>query len=526
VGGRDTGRISEDMNSDAGDGSEDDDAEDTIEQDIVVDDWSKTDIDPPVFLFDDAGLGLQVPIPQNADPGFYFTLLVTDRLIDHMVTETNRNAEQVINRNRPMLRTSRLNDWKPTNSAEMKVFLGLLLQMGPVALPTLSHYWSKNKLYKTALWRAAMSRNRFQLLLRFWHFADNTAPDQGRLYKVAPLLEHFNSVMSELYKPGRKLSIDESMVLWRGRLLFRQFIKNKRHKYGIKFFELCESGGMILRAMIYSGEAFEDVNQLGQTAAIVHNLMDGYLDKGHILFTDNYYNSVALTENMTERSTYIVGTLRANRKRNPQEGVVRKKLKRGEHEWSRSRSVVVCKWKDKRDVLTISNMHRVEMVPVTNRHGVEKIKPNIVRDYNSGMSGVDRSDQMLSYYSALRKTIRWYKKIGLHVLEMALHNASIMYNEGRNVKDKMRLLAFRDSVTTYLIGNVPEAGPQQPAAPPGQHAPSTLPQVGRKQHPTKKCRVCTKNKRRRETRYFCNACEEKPALCIDPCFGVYHADKQ
>ena len=32
-------------------------------------------------------------------------------------------------------------------------------------------------------------------------------------------------------------------------------------------------------------------------------------------------------------------------------------------------------------------------------------KPNTVRDYSNGMSGVDRSDQMLSYYQGLRNCI-------------------------------------------------------------------------------------------------------------------------
>ena len=56
------------------------------------------------------------------------------------------------------------------------------------------------------------------------------------------------------------------------------------------------------------------------------------------------------------------------------------------------------------------------MVEVRNRKRKVMIKPNIVRDYNAGMSGVDRSDQMLSYYSALRKTIRWPKKLALHFI--------------------------------------------------------------------------------------------------------------
>ena len=33
------------------------------------------------------------------------------------------------------------------------------------------------------------------------------------------------------------------------------------------------------------------------------------------------------------------------------------------------------------------------------------------------MSGIERYDQMLSYQSGLRKTARWYKKVGIHIFE-------------------------------------------------------------------------------------------------------------
>ena len=59
------------------------------------------------------------------------------------------------------------------------------------------------------------------------------------------------------------------MMLWRGRLLFRQYIKNKRHKYGIKYYELCTSDGLIRRASIYSAQSFDDDQSLGQSGAIV-----------------------------------------------------------------------------------------------------------------------------------------------------------------------------------------------------------------------------------------------------------------
>ncbi|XP_041369939.1 piggyBac transposable element-derived protein 4-like [Gigantopelta aegis] len=117
----------------------------------------------------------------------------------------------------------------------------------------------------------------------------------------------------------KDLSIDESMVLWHGRLLFRQYIKNKCHKYGIKLYELCEPRGTVLKIQVYSGVHLTDDNGYGQAAATVLDLLDGYLDKGHVVYTDNYYNSVSLVKKMTNRSTYLCGTLRFDRKENPKD---------------------------------------------------------------------------------------------------------------------------------------------------------------------------------------------------------------
>lgn len=79
--------------------------------------------------------------------------------------------------------------------------------------------------------------------------------------------------------------------------------------------------------------------------------------------------------------------------------------------WIQNETAVVCEWKDKRDVLKISNKSKARLVRVTNRKGKEKIKPNIVADYNLEMSGVDRSHQIFCYYQGLRKTVG-IKKIG------------------------------------------------------------------------------------------------------------------
>ena len=71
---------------------------------------------------------------------------------------------------------------------------------------------------------------------------------------------------------------------------------------------------------------------------------------------------------LTTSSTYISGTLRKDQKGFPK-SVVKKKLKKGDCVWRRKGSTVVCKWKDKRDVLAIRNKHAVEMFNALNRKG-------------------------------------------------------------------------------------------------------------------------------------------------------------
>ena len=139
--------------------------------------------------------------------------------------------------------------------------------------------------------------------------------------------------------------------------------------------------------------------------------MEDFLGKEYSVFADNFCNTMKLAKHLSKQKTYICGTLCGDRKGNPKD-IVKKKLKKGESVLKRSDDVVVCQWKNKHDVLTISNKHSVELVPVPSKRGQLTTKPNIVCDYNNGrsvrgqiVSGVDRSDQMLSHYQGLRKCI-------------------------------------------------------------------------------------------------------------------------
>ena len=53
-------------------------------------------------------------------------------------------------------------------------------------------------------------------------------------------------------------------------------------------------------------------------------------------------------------------------------------------------------------------------------------KPYAVVQYNEVMKSVDRADQYLSYYSVLRKTVKWSKKVVLYLYLAVLVVATIL----------------------------------------------------------------------------------------------------
>lgn len=193
------------------------------------------------------------------------------------------------------------------------------------------------------------------------HFQDNQqANNADRLYKLAPLLNRLREKLQKFYIPKEQICVDETLVPFRGRLAFLQYIKDKRAKFGVKVFKLCLEGGFTYDLKIYCGK--ETIDGLTVPTTVVMNLCEHLLDCGRSIYVDNYYTSVELTHKLLDRNTHLVGTLRKNRKNNPKD-VIDKKLKKGEtYSQESNTGVVVTKWQDKRDVLTLSTKHTGEMV--------------------------------------------------------------------------------------------------------------------------------------------------------------------
>ena len=74
-----------------------------------------------------------------------------------------------------------------------------------------------------------------------------------------------------------------------------------------------------------------------------------------------------------------------------------------------------------------------------------------VDEYNQHMNGCDRTDQQIQFYGLQkRKSNKWWKKIVHFFIEIAVVNASIIYNKTQplvdGVRRKVPLAAFKNNL--------------------------------------------------------------------------------
>ncbi|KAK5976278.1 PiggyBac transposable element-derived protein 4 [Trichostrongylus colubriformis] len=126
-----------------------------------------------------------------------------------------------------------------------------------------------------------MIRDRFEELQRHIHFTDNSGADRSnKLYKIQPILDHLNATFQMMYKPDKELCIDESMVPFRRRVSLWQYNGSKRHRFGIKLFELCLESGYTQKVKVYAGKDPRRTRSVAE--AVVMELIEGFLSKADV----------------------------------------------------------------------------------------------------------------------------------------------------------------------------------------------------------------------------------------------------
>lgn len=171
-------------------------------------------------------------------------------------------------------------------------------------------------------------------------------------------------------------------MLWRGRLVYRQYLEGKRHNNGMKLYCLNESQGLTLRFVIYSGSNDDEVGGQGHASKVVLKLMKNYLNNGHSLYIDSFYTTFALAANLLANKTYCTGTVRKDRRFIPID-IKSAKLKKGETVQRYAEGVCLAVWKDKRYIHYLSTEHDNTIATSHNRYGQSRDKPLPIIKYNT-----------------------------------------------------------------------------------------------------------------------------------------------
>ena len=418
---------------------------------------------------------------------------------------------------------------------DILAFLALIIQMGHDHKPSIKSYWSKDELYHVPFYSNVMSRDRFLTILKYLHFANNenppaedrNDPNYDRLWKIRQIYDTLNSKFSEMYHPSEYVSVDEVIVKFKGKVIFKQYIPKKHKRFGIKLYKLCDKFGYTFDMSVYLGKQRNNADtDITPTHGTVLELVHKIQGKGHKLFMDNYFTSPKLFNDLHNRKINSCGTVRYNRKGMPSNFSPKQlKLKKGDIVSRVKGSLRAVCWKDKRDVYVLSNMH---IPPVEGNFKVDgkAVKPLIIEDYNTHMGYVDLSDRMANSYNISRRTWKWTKKIFFHLLDLSILNAYILQ---KTCGTTLSHLKFREQLVRELIARSQEENTEvhrtrrgRPSSSENQmsrlevkHS-SHWPEKGKE----RRCRVCQMNNKSKKSVYFCKKCD--CGLCVVPCFELWH----
>lgn len=466
-------------------------------------------------------------------------------------------------------------------------YLGVLIFMSIIQYPSLEWYWGKHGFKPIT---SVMKWKRFDAIKKNICFHDESLRkkkgEEGYdpLFRIRKLINDLNEKFDSIPKNAR-LCVDEQMCATKAKHHLRQYLPNKPHKWGIKLFVLCDSSGYAYQFEVYNGAGdnviLPGTPDLGATGNVVVRLTQTVPDfKHHIVYFDNYYTCVQLLVYLRSRGIYSLGTVKANRIPNsklPADNQLKDKERGFSCEFVTSAkgvNVSAIAWKDNKIVRLLSTYVGIKPFSRTNAEQQQPAKairyerkvksfleidcPQIIREYNAHMGGVDLMDGLMGRYHIRTKTMNMIMRIFYHLIDMACTNAFILHRrilaEKRMDPDcdeelnNIELPNFRMGIAEGLVA--PELFKKRVGRPPSRIGTPTeevsLPRLKTGQravHPAPEVRYdliehfpmqMAKNERKKkckmhpcksETKTFCVKCGVNLCYGEKNCFWNYHHEE-
>lgn len=169
-----------------------------------------------------------------------------------------------------------------------------------------------------------MPKNKFERIKKYLSFNNESErvkkgePGYDPIFRMRKVATHLNERFDSIPKNAR-LCVDEQMCSTKMVHHLRQYLPDKPHPWGVKFFVLCDSNGYSYQFEIYPGAKNDDIilpgtPNIGATGNVVIRLSQTVPNfQNHIIYFDNFYTSLPLMVYLRARGIYSLGTIRANR---------------------------------------------------------------------------------------------------------------------------------------------------------------------------------------------------------------------
>lgn len=447
-----------------------------------------------------------------------------------IVQQSNLYAEQVSIKN-----------WSPLSIPELKAYIGCLILMGIHKLPRLEHYWSSDPLLRVDKIFDVMNSKRFKKITEALHCNDNeTCPARGspqydKLHKIRPIIDFLNEKCRSVYECSSVLAVDESMIPFKGRCSFKQYMPMKPVKRGYKVWCIADSKtGFISKFEIYTGkntDTSQTEKDVGLGEKVVLKLTEDFTGKQSLVAFDNFFTSVPLMKKLHDRGIYAVGTVRTTRKDLPE--MMRKKhaMNRGEFQFKSKGVISAVKWQDSKPVTLLTTAVSPKEVTTVKRKNKDGSRsnifcPKVVDIYNQIMGGVDKFDQKKEVYAIGRRSVKWWHRIFYFLVDLAIVNSFILYQTSRRLKTSQ--LSYRIALTRQLIGGYSS---RKRRGKPVQFLANkkTVPDEVRlvsvgthfpEKGTYRRCRICSTKANEKRTQFTCSQCEVP--VCVPECFKKLH----
>ncbi|CAK1592496.1 unnamed protein product [Parnassius mnemosyne] len=411
-------------------------------------------------------------ILELSTPYQFFSYFFTQELRDKIQTESNLYATQK-NLSNPFV----------ISRNDLNKFLGILIYSSIVKNPNFRLYWSDQYGYEPI--KSTMTQKHFEKICSVLHFNDNTThlpqdhPNHDRLHKIRPVIDELNTRYATVPLEQR-LSLDEQMCATKMGHYMKQYLPNKPHKWGFKLFLICSIYGFVHKFEVYSGSEKHlhingepDLGPTGNTVVRLARIVPRRAN--HIIYFDNFYTSIPLVTYLAKEGIYCLGTIQSNRIPNnklpDKKTLMKKTVPRGHYEEQVANvdgvdiSAVV--WKDNRPVTLLSAY--TGSLPITTISRYDKVTkqrvqincPQVIKDYNSHMEGVDLLDSFIGRYHITRKSRKWTNRLFFHLLDMTIINSWLLYKrtlkQVNSTTKPMNLCNYRLELANALCNLGPQA---------------------------------------------------------------------